>query len=81
LPTVHKEKGFRFFFYSTDHTPSHVHVSKGRSEAKLELATGKIIDPGRFRDHDLREIQRILVANRLKIQKQWDTLVERRGYN
>ena len=31
--TVFIKDGYRFFFYSNDHTPIHVHVRKGSGEA------------------------------------------------
>ena len=37
MPTVLIKEGFRFFFYSNDHTPIHVHVRKGRGEAVFEV--------------------------------------------
>lgn len=33
MPTVFEKDGFRFFFYSNDHRPIHVHVRKGGGEA------------------------------------------------
>jgi hypothetical protein len=37
-PTLHREKGFRFFFYSNEGIePPHVHVVKGGCEAKIWL--------------------------------------------
>jgi len=37
-PTVHREKGFRFFFYSNEGLePPHIHVVKGGNEAKIWL--------------------------------------------
>jgi hypothetical protein len=33
MPTVFTEDGFRFFFYSNDHTPIHIHVKRGNGEA------------------------------------------------
>ncbi len=37
MPTVFTKDGFRFFFYSNDHTPIHVHVRKGDGEAVFEV--------------------------------------------
>ncbi|HKQ36844.1 MAG TPA: DUF4160 domain-containing protein [Verrucomicrobiae bacterium] len=37
MPTVLIAEGFRFFFYSNDHRPIHVHVRKGRGEAIFDL--------------------------------------------
>ena len=37
MPTVFVEDGFRFFFYSNDHVPIHVHVRKGQAEAVFNV--------------------------------------------
>ena len=37
MPTVFIKDGFRFFFYSNDHTPIHVHVKRGDGEAVFVL--------------------------------------------
>ena len=37
MPTVFTKDGFRFFFYSNDHTPIHIHVRKGEGEAVFEV--------------------------------------------
>ena len=29
MPTVLRIEGFRFFFFSDEHDPSHIHVEKG----------------------------------------------------
>jgi hypothetical protein len=40
VPTVFVKEGFRFFFYSNDHEPMHVHVRKGDGEAVFNLDGG-----------------------------------------
>jgi len=37
MPTVFVKDGFRFFFYSNDHTPIHVHVRRGDGEAVFKV--------------------------------------------
>ena len=37
MPTIFTTDGFRFFFYSNDHTPMHVHVRRGSGEAVFEV--------------------------------------------
>ena len=37
MPTVFEKDGFRFFFYSNDHSPIHVHVRKGDGEAVFNV--------------------------------------------
>ena len=37
MPTIFTEEGYRFFFYSNDHMPIHVHVRKGDGEAVFNV--------------------------------------------
>ena len=37
MPTVFIIEGFRFFFYSNDHAPMHVHVQHAGGEAVFEI--------------------------------------------
>ena len=37
MPTIFTEEGYRFFFYSNDHRPIHVHVRKGDGEAVFNV--------------------------------------------
>ena len=37
MPKVFEQDGYRFFFYSNDHRPIHVHVRYGSGEAVFEV--------------------------------------------
>ena len=37
MPTIFEIFGLRFFFFSDDHSPIHVHVVKGDDDAKIEI--------------------------------------------
>lgn len=37
MPTVLNIQGFRFFFYSNDHAPAHIHVRNQNGVAKFDL--------------------------------------------
>ncbi len=39
MPTVLRKDGFKFFFYSNEHEPKHIHVLKGSGFAKIDLVT------------------------------------------
>ena len=43
MPTLLNQNGFKFFFYSNEHEPKHIHVVKGDGFAKIELNTFRII--------------------------------------
>ena len=60
MPTILREKGYRFFFFMADRfEPPHVHVSKEDSAAKLWLDPLEFAHVEGFREHECREIQRI----------------------
>jgi len=40
MPTVFREGGYRFFFYSNDHRPIHIHVQYQNGEAVFDLEDG-----------------------------------------
>lgn len=37
MPTIFEIFGLRFFFFSDDHNPVHVHVVKGDDDAKIQI--------------------------------------------
>jgi hypothetical protein len=37
MPTILEKDGYRFFFYSNDHRPIHVHVRYGSGEAVFNV--------------------------------------------
>jgi len=37
MPTIFEQDGYRFFFYSNDHRPIHVHVRYGGGEAVFNV--------------------------------------------
>ena len=39
MPTIINEDGFRVVIYMDDHLPPHVHVFKGKEEAKIDLGS------------------------------------------
>ena len=43
MPTIFTEDGFRFFFYSNEHRPIHVHVTHGGGEAVFEIGDGVLL--------------------------------------
>ncbi|NJM36916.1 MAG: DUF4160 domain-containing protein [Akkermansiaceae bacterium] len=42
MPTVFTKDGFRFFFYSNEHAPIHVHVKSGDGEAVF-VVEGEVV--------------------------------------
>ena len=66
MPKVFEQDGYRFFFYSNEHRPIHVHVRYGSGEAVFEIE-GAV---------QLRESQGLKVRELAKAE---ELATERRG--
>lgn len=75
MPTVLREAGYRFFFYSNEgdpREPVHIHVTKGGAEAKFWL--GPPVELARSSGFDartLRDIARRVNMHREHISEGW----------
>lgn len=72
MPTLFILLGFRFFFWSNDHDPIHVHISKGDSEAKYNVDDVSLIENHGFKKNELRMIESIIEENREIIKERWN---------
>ena len=68
MPTVISVNGFRFFFYSNDHDPMHIHVEKENKTAKFNINPIELVRSSRFNANELRKI-RILIEENLELFK------------
>ncbi|HHY57232.1 MAG TPA: DUF4160 domain-containing protein [Chloroflexi bacterium] len=73
MPTVLISGPYRFHFWSYDcDEPRHIHVQRDNKRAKFWLEPVLLEDSYGFRGKELREIERIIVANRTLLQEAWD---------
>ena len=71
-PTILEQDGFRFFFYSDDHEPVHVHVRYGGGEAIFDV--GHEVDlrqSHRMKLGDLKKAQALAEENLALIMEKW----------
>ena len=76
MPTVFRDGGFRFFFYSNEGVPRepvHVHVEKDDLEAKFWLRpqVGMAYNGG-YDARALRELIGMIEANTDRIERAWN---------
>lgn len=71
MPTLFILFGFRFFFWSNEHDPIHVHISKGESEAKFNVENIELVENFGFKKNELKMIESILEENRDIIIARW----------
>lgn len=76
MPTLFREGGLRYFFYSNEGSPreaAHVHVRRGREEAKfwlrplVALSYNDGLSP-----RELREAGQVILRERERIERAWD---------
>jgi hypothetical protein len=71
-PTIFRERGYRFFFFSREEPRLHVHVYCGNGEAKfwlepeIGLAQNYGLTPG-----DLRIVQGLIEEHEDEIRRAW----------
>lgn len=73
VPTVFVKDGFRFFFYSNDHRPIHVHVRKAGKEAVFNVEdTVDLRESVGFNVGELRRAEELATEHRQLIIKLWN---------
>ncbi len=73
MPTILREGGYRFFFYSDERQePPHVHVQQGDGVAKVWLANGSIAYSVGFSAAQLRHIRQIVAINGERMMRAWN---------
>ncbi|DAB33156.1 MAG TPA: hypothetical protein CFH82_11905 [Sulfurospirillum sp. UBA12182] len=72
MPTVLKIDGFRFFFFSDEHNPVHIHVEKGDGYMRVELETLKVTNKQKFTKNDEKKIMSIIKEHHEKLIGAWN---------
>lgn len=71
-PTVFREGGFRFFFFSREEARIHVHVSHPDGEAKFWLTpTIALATSAGLSSKQAREAERLVEAHKEEIEHAW----------
>ena len=73
MPTVFIVFGFCFKFYSNDHKPIHIHVTKDGNEAKFNLKpTVELVVNRGFKKHELTIMTGIIEENAGILIERWN---------
>ena len=72
-PTVHRERGYRLFFFSREESRKHVHVAASEGEAKYWLEPGVALARNfRLSSRQLHEIEAIVRKRKDELEAAWD---------
>jgi len=72
MPTIFREDGFRFFFFSDEHTPKHIHIEKADMYVRIELESLKVTDSYNANLKEIKRLQRIVEKNKKLLIGAWD---------
>jgi hypothetical protein len=72
VPTVLRERGYRFYFFAADrYEPPHIHVQRDDFAAKIWLDPLEFAYVKGFREHECNEILRITKAHLDEFLQAW----------
>ena len=72
MPKIFEKDGFRFFFYSNEHRPIHVHVRHGDGEAVFDVEEGiDLRESQNMKMSELSKALQLVVENRQLILEKW----------
>ncbi|MDN3585524.1 DUF4160 domain-containing protein [Pedobacter aquatilis] len=71
MPTLFIVFGLRFFFYSNEHLPIHIHVRNADGEAKFEVEEVKLISNRGLKNKDVSLAIALIEENKEIIINKW----------
>ena len=72
MPTLFIVFGLRFFFYSNEHSPIHIHVRNTDGEARFEVEEIKLISNKGLKNRDIKLAEALIEENRELIIQKWN---------
>jgi hypothetical protein len=73
VPKIFEQEGFRFYFYSNEHTPIHVHVRYAGGEAIFIVEDGiELRESSGLKVRELKRAQELAEEHRAVIVSKWN---------
>jgi len=72
MPTILKIKGYRFFFYSNEHIPIHIHIEKNEGTAKFTLTPVELIKSKKVTASEIHEMRKLVIKNVEFLKQKWN---------
>ena len=72
MPTILFLFGLRFFFYSDEHLPMHVHVKNGDGKAKINIETAEVVENTGIKPADLKKAVDAVKQYKADMIKAWN---------
>ncbi|MBE9464621.1 DUF4160 domain-containing protein [Dyadobacter subterraneus] len=72
MPELLRLFGLRFFFYSNDHRPPHIHVRGNDGEARFSINPVNCIENNGLKKKDLYLAEAIIKTNKEEFLRKWN---------
>lgn len=72
MPNVLLQNGFRFFFFSNEHEPAHVHVEKGDAAAKFNLIPVTLVKNEGMKPKELKQAEALIQTHQGLLLQKWN---------
>ena len=72
MPELFRAFGIRFFFFSSEHLPIHVHIRNSDGEAKFSIKPSKLIINSGIKNNDLKLAESLIEENEDLIETKWN---------
>lgn len=72
MPTILRIEGFRFFFYSNEHKPEHIHVEKADNTAKFTIDPVELIKSKGFSSKEINHLRKLIIVNKEHLIHSWN---------
>lgn len=71
MPELFRFFGMKFFFFSREHLPIHIHVENADGDAKFVLDPIELIENHGMKNKDLKIAEGIIEENKEVIEMRW----------
>ena len=72
MPTVLRIDGYRFFFFSDEHLPKHIHIEKADRYVRIEIETLEVTDSYNISHKEINKLRKLVEQNRETLRGAWD---------
>ena len=72
MPTVLRIDGYRFFFFSDEHLPRHIHIEKAECYLRIDLEKMVVTDHYQISSKEIKRVLALTQKHREKLLGAWD---------
>ena len=72
MPTIFKIEGYRFFFFSNEHLPKHIHIEKADAYVRIEIETLIVTDSYKCTTKEIKKLVALVKEHQEELKGAWN---------